>query len=93
MWRRLFRSEPVIVALAGADAVVLALLVASNALGLTSLDGSALAAISAAVVAISGFVAAVVRAAVVPVPTHQAAVDEALHTPVPADVIAWGGDV
>ena len=93
MWRRLCRSEPVIMALAGADAVVLALLVASNALGLTSLDGSALAAISAAVVAISGFVAAVVRAAVVPVPTHQAAVDEALHTPVPADAIAWGGDV
>jgi hypothetical protein len=86
----MLKREPVAVLLAGADAVVLSVLVALNALSVTSLSGSQLAAISAAVLAVTSLLGAILRAAVVSPATHDVEVDRALHAPAP---ISWGGDV
>ncbi len=79
MWRK----EPVLIALAGADLVVVAILTALMTLDVVSIDGTQLAAISAAVVAVTSVVAAVVRAQVVPVDVAASREIEALFTPVP----------
>lgn len=79
MWRK----EPVLVALAGADLVVVAILTALMSVGVVKIDGSQLAAISAAVVAVTSVVAAVVRAQVMPVDTAASREIDALFTPVP----------
>jgi len=79
MWRR----EPVLIALAGADLVVVAVLTALMTLGVVQIDGSQLAAISAAVVAVTSLVAAVIRAQVTPVDTAASREIDALFTPVP----------
>jgi hypothetical protein len=79
MWRR----EPVLIALAGADLVVVAVLTALMSVGAVSIDGTQLAAISAAVVAITSVVAAVIRAQVVPVDTAASREIDALFTAVP----------
>jgi hypothetical protein len=79
MWRR----EPVLIALAGADLVVVAVLTALMSVGAVSIDGTQLAAISAAVVAVTSLVAAVIRAQVVPVDTAASREIDALFTPVP----------
>jgi hypothetical protein len=79
MWRR----EPVLIALAGADLVVVAVLTALMSVGAVSIDGTQLAAISAAVVAVTSLVAAVIRAQVTPVDTAASREIDALFTPVP----------
>jgi hypothetical protein len=79
MWRR----EPVLIALAGADLVVVAVLTALMTLGVVPIDGSQLAAISAAVVAVTSLVAAVIRAQVVPVDVAASREIDALFTAVP----------
>lgn len=84
MWRR----EPVLIGLAGADAAVVGVLSALMALDVLSITGEQLAAVSAAVVAVTTLAAAVIRASVYSPATHEAAT-----RPDPADVIAWGGDV
>ena len=81
MWRR----EPVLIALAGLDAVVVAVLTALMTLGVLDIDGTQLAAVSAAVVAVTGFVGAILRAGVVSPETHELDVIDALYTPVPTD--------
>lgn len=102
MWRR----EPVLVALTGADAAIIAVLGALMSLDVLSITPEQLAAISAAIVAVTGVVAAVLRASVVSPDTYEHDVLEALWTPTaevfeageageddPAGRIAWGGDV
>jgi hypothetical protein len=79
MWRK----EPVLIALAGADLVVVAVLTALMSVGVVSIDGSQLAAISAAVVAVTSLVAAVVRAQVTPVDVAASREIDALFTAVP----------
>jgi bifunctional ADP-heptose synthase (sugar kinase/adenylyltransferase) len=79
MWRK----EPVIVLLTGADAAVIAVLTALMALGVMRIDGATLASISAAIVACTTLAAAVIRAHVVPVDTAAAREIDALFTPVP----------
>ena len=79
MWRK----EPVLIALAGADLVVVAILTALMTLNVVSIDGTQLAAISAAVVAVTSLVAAVIRPQVVPVDTAASREIDALFTPVP----------
>ncbi len=86
MWRD---REPVISILLGVDAVVIAALTAANAVGVLTLDGSQLAAISATIVAITSFAAAIVRALVVSPATNHQQVLDALFSPVPDD----GSDV
>lgn len=81
MWRR----EPVLVALAGLNAVVVAVLTALMTLGVVDISGEQLAAVSAAVVAVSTFVGAILRANVVSPDTYETDVVEALYTPVPND--------
>ena len=79
MWRK----EPVLIALAGADLVVVAILTALMSVGAVSIDGTQLAAISAAVVAVSSLLAGIIRAQVTPVDTAASREIEALFTPVP----------
>jgi hypothetical protein len=81
MWRK----EPVLIALSGLDGVVVALLTAAMTLGLLDIDGTQLAAISAAVVAVTGFVAAILRGHVVSPDTYENDVLEAMWTPVGVD--------
>ena len=81
MWRK----EPVLIALAGLDAVVVAVLTALMSLGVIDLDGSQLAAIAAAVLAVTTFIGAILRGAVVSPETHELAVIDALFTPIPGD--------
>jgi hypothetical protein len=82
MWRR----EPVLIALSGLDGVVVALLTTAMALGVIDIDGTQLAAISAAVVAVTGFIGAILRAGVVSPDTYEHDVLEALWTP-PVDAV------
>lgn len=84
MWRR----EPVLIGLAGADAVLLAILGALKALDVLSITGEQMAAVSAAVLAVTTLAAAIIRASV-----YSPATVDAAASPDPADVIAWGGDV
>lgn len=88
MWRR----EPVLIGLAGANAAVVAVLSALMALGVISITGEQLAAVSAAVVAVTGLAAAVIRASVVSPETYQNDVADALFTPVP-EVPRPGGNL
>jgi hypothetical protein len=78
MWRR---KEPVLIALSGLDAAIVAVLTCAMALGVLDIDGTQLAAISAAVVAVTGFVGAILRAGVVSPDTYEHDVLEALWTP------------
>jgi hypothetical protein len=82
MWRR---REPVISVLAGTDVVLIALLTAANAVGVTGLDGPQLAAVTAAIVTATAFVAALLRALVVSPHTHELEVTDALFSPVPGN--------
>lgn len=79
MWRK----EPVIVLLTGADAAVIAVLTCLSTLGLIQIDGTQLAAISAAIIAVTSLLAAVIRAQVTPVDTAASREIDALFTPVP----------
>lgn len=79
MWRK----EPVLIALAGLDAVVVAVLTALMSVGVLDIDGSQLAAISAAVLAVTTFVGAILRGNVVSPETHQLEVIDALYSPIP----------
>ena len=83
MWRK----EPVLIALAGLDAAVVAVLTALMSVGAIGIDGSQLAAISAAVLAVTSLVGAILRGNVVSPDTYQTDVVEALYTPVPAPVV------
>ena len=79
MWRK----EPVLIALAGLDAVVVAVLTALMSVGVLDIDGSQLAAISAAVLAVTTFVGAILRGNVVSPATYENDVIDALYTPIP----------
>lgn len=79
MWRK----EPVLIALGGLDAAVVAVLSALMALDVIGITGEQLAAISAAVVAVTSLVAAVLRNQVVSPTTYENDVADALFTPVP----------
>lgn len=80
MWRK----EPVLIALAGLDAVVVAVLTALMSVGVLDIDGSQLAAIAAAVLAVTTFVGAILRGNVVSPATYENDVLSALETPPPA---------
>jgi hypothetical protein len=82
MWRR---REPVISVLAGTDVVLIALLTAANAVGVTGLDGPQLASVSGAIVVTTAFVGALLRALVVSPHTHELEVTDALFSPVPGN--------
>jgi hydroxyethylthiazole kinase-like sugar kinase family protein len=79
MWRK----EPVLIALGGLDAAVVAVLSALMALDVIGIDGQQLAAISAAVVAVTSLAAAVLRANVVSPESWQEDVVDALYSPIP----------
>jgi len=81
MWKR----EPILVFLAGLDALVVGLLSAASVLGWVSIDGAGLAAVSAAVVAVTGFIGGVLRSLVYSPAEHEGAVTAALYLPVPGD--------
>ena len=79
MWRK----EPVLIALGGLDAAVVAVLSALMALDVIGITGEQLAAVSAAVVAVTSLVAAVLRNQVVSPETYQMDVVDALYSPIP----------
>jgi len=80
MWRK----EPVLIALGGLDAAVVAVLSALMALDVIGITGEQLAAVSAAVVAVTSLVAAVLRNNVVSPETFQMDVVDALYSEPPA---------
>ena len=83
MWRAMKTREPIVSVLAGTDVVLIALLTAANAVGVVSLDGPQLAAVTAAIVTATAFVGALLRALVVSPHTHELEVTDALFSPVP----------
>jgi len=83
MWRAMKTREPIVTVISGVDVVLIALLTAANAVGVVSLDGPQLAAVTAAIVTATAFVAALLRALVVSPHTHELEVTDALFSPVP----------
>jgi len=76
--------EPVLIYLGGLGGVVSLGLIATNALGWTHLDGSAVAAIVAFVAGLTGLLAAGLRGEVYSPASHDRDVNEALYLPVPS---------
>jgi hypothetical protein len=76
-------EEPVLIVLGGLGTVVSLGLVASNTLSWTHLDGSAVAAIVAFIIALTGLIAAALRGEVWSPASHERAVTGALYTPAP----------
>lgn len=77
MWNR----EPVLIALAALDGVVVAGLVLAGTLGIVDLPAETIAGVGAFVVAVTGMVAAILRGQVWAPESHDLAVTDALFTP------------